>query len=206
MKIINAIPGAVAAIGILGSGLAQATLDPTGGGSYIFEGDRVVLTKDTIFGPVSVDCKLALKGNVVDNGSTISITVTDGDSDVGAANDTNCDLVGFTFSWPSDPITDSAPPLGTSQTDSTWVPGTFDNVQVSTPLGNCSGDNVPVEFRNTPTGGTDLPSEFRFNGTTIGSTCTVDGLISVVPSSDLNDNGVIDTGETSDAIDIDAYH
>ena len=144
----------------------------------------------TIFGfPGALSCKVERDGAVDGYGNgTVTIDVTDGWMLPGGEND--CNLVDLQFSagnWYAGE--QGATTAGIPETSlpsprlGTVITGQFNNVQVDTPLGYCSG-SIVVSYSNGATVG--APSSFRFTGAALGpSGCPMDGGFEAPPDVDV---------------------
>lgn len=183
------VVSAAGLVALLSAGQAMATNIDPGTGNYTFQGSGIEVTK-TIFGfPVTLSCNVELDGAVdVDGNGTVFIDVTGGRMLPGG--DSNCSQVDLQFSagnwFASEQGTSTAgipeaslpsPRLGTV------ITGQFNNVQVDTPLGYCSG-SIVVSYSNGATIG--APSSFSFTNAALGTSgCTMDGVFEATTDVDV---------------------
>ncbi|MDP0495863.1 MAG: hypothetical protein Q7Q73_06605 [Verrucomicrobiota bacterium JB024] len=128
---------------------------------------------------VPLDCTLSLVGDLDTSGlPNISIIVKDGD----VTGSFLCNLVDLgldpsdSSTWWTATDTELALPNDADALDE--VTGlTFTNLDISTPIGNCSGTVTPVSFANGTTDVTDA-SYFDFVSASIsGGSCSVSGTL-----------------------------
>lgn len=176
-------------VALLSAGQAMATNIDPGTGNYTFQGNGIELTK-TVFGfPVTLTCNVELDGALdVDGSGTVFIDVNGGQMLPGG--DSRCQDVDLLFSagdwYASEQGTSTAgipeaslpsPRLGTV------ITGQFNNVQVDTPLGYCSG-SIVVSYTNGATLG--APSSFSFTNAALGTSgCTMDGVFEATSDVDV---------------------
>jgi len=195
----KAVIGAVGAISMIGASTAIAQLSPANvAGQWDYVGPNVTNVKFT--GPttltkngVPLSCTLTLFGDVdFTSQSRLDITVKDGDvtgSFLCNSVDLNLDPNDSSTWWHAyNPTAGGGVAASESPSDANALDvvsaSTFTNVNVDTPLGNCSGSVAPVDFGNGTSSVSD-PSFFDFSGATFGS-CSVTGRLESVSGGDAN--------------------
>jgi hypothetical protein len=196
----KAVIGAAGAVVLMGATAAQAQLSPPNvAGQWDYTGPNVTNVKFT--GPttlvksgVPLDCTLTVYGDVdFTSTSRLDITVKDGEvtgSFLCNTVDLNLDPNDSTTWWHAyNPTAGQGVSGSASQSDTNALDvvedSTFTNLNVDTPLGNCSGSVFPVDFKNGDTSVND-PSAFVFTAAGFGSDCSVTGTLKSVSGGDAN--------------------
>lgn len=185
----NQVVGAVGLLALLTAGPAMATnVDPSTG-AYTFQGYGIKLTKPFLGAPLTLTCNVELDGFLdVDGNGTVTIDVDGGRMLSGG--DSACQTVDLQFSagdwYASEQGTTTAGIPETSLPSprlGSVITGQFNNVQVDTFLGYCSG-SIVVSYSNGATLG--APSTFSFSGANIsGTDCTMDGVFEATSDVDV---------------------
>lgn len=184
---------AIGSAALMGAASAQAQVSPANvPNQFDYAGPNVstvaFVGTTTLVKGIPLTCELKLIGDLVTSAlPNVSIVVKDG-SVTGSAL---CLAVNLNLD-PSDSTT-----WWTATKDETALPNdadalnpitniTFTNLNISTPLGPCSGTISPVSFRNGDTDVSD-PSVFSFSNAAISSGgCTVTGDLASQPNGDAN--------------------
>jgi len=183
------VVSAAGLVALLSAGPAMATNVDPGTGSYTFQGSGIELTKTFLGLPVTLSCNVELDGELdVDGNGTVFIDVTGGRMLPGG--DSNCSQVDLQFSagnWYASEQGASTAGIPEASLPSprlgTVITGQFNNVQVDTPLGYCSG-SIVVSYSNGATIG--APSSFSFTNAALGTSgCTMDGVFEATTDVDV---------------------
>jgi hypothetical protein len=150
-------------------------------GAFSFQsapGVPVELTRNTIIGPITVNCEdVRLDGTVeLVPGTPDRVRVEVANGGIGDTSGL-CGDIELDFSSPWYAEIDESD-LGTSASDGTVIPGVFNDVVVRTPpfgsaCASTSNDNINVTYSNV--GADPTPSEFDFDSS-LGD-CEIDGTV-----------------------------